>query len=121
MPRAEWAVAVSAVGLFINSWVAAPINAAVQSITPNQMRGQVTALWLFVFNAVGYGLGPTVVGLFTDRVFHSEAQLGRSLAATVAILAPIGILMMWLALKPYGRSFAEARVRDLNPIQGEAK
>jgi MFS family permease len=121
MPSASLAVAVSAYALFTNAWVAGPINAALQSITPNQMRGQVTFLFLFIFNAVGYGLGPMFVGLLTDMVFHSEAQIGRSLATTVAILAPLGILMMWLALKPYGRSFAEARMRDLNPIQGEAR
>jgi len=109
MPSPFWAVAISVYALFVASFVGGPINAALQSITPNQMRGQVTALFLLVFNVVGYGLGPTIVALFTDMVFHSEAQLGRSMAATVAILAPIGILMMWLALKPYGRSFAESK------------
>jgi MFS family permease len=109
MPNAFLAVSISIYSLFVASWVGGPINAALQSITPNQMRGQVTALFLLVFNVVGYGLGPTIVAMFTDMVFHSEAQIGRSLAATVAILAPIGILMMALARKPYGRSIAQAR------------
>ncbi len=83
--------------------------AALQSITPNQMRGQVTALFLLVFNVIGFGLGPTIIAFFTDFVFHSNAKVGYSMAATVAILAPLGVLPIWLSLKPYGRCTAEAR------------
>jgi hypothetical protein len=32
------------------------MNAALQIITPNQMRGQITALFLFVFNIIGFGI-----------------------------------------------------------------
>jgi hypothetical protein len=52
------------------------MNAALQIITPNQMRSQITALFLFVFSIIGFGLGPTVVALFTDYVFHAESQIG---------------------------------------------
>jgi MFS family permease len=109
MPTATLAVAVSAYALFFQSWVAGPINAALQTITPNQMRGQITALFLFVFNVIGFGLGPTAVALFTDYVFHSENLVGRSLSMASATLAPLGALMIWLSVKPYGRSVANAR------------
>ncbi len=33
-------------------------NAALQIITPNEMRGQVTALYLFMFSVIGSGLRP---------------------------------------------------------------
>ena len=82
---------------------------ALQSITPNQMRGQVTALFLLVFNVIGFGLGPSIITFFTDFVFHSNAKIGYSMAATVAMLAPLGVLTIWPSLKPYGRSIAEAR------------
>jgi len=40
-----------------------PQNAALQIITPNQMRGQGDGtLFLFVFNVIGFGAGPTVGG-----------------------------------------------------------
>ncbi len=39
-----------------------PANAAVQMITPNQMRGQMRAAYQFVFNVVGFGAGPFLVG-----------------------------------------------------------
>lgn len=113
MPNPKIAIVIMIYGMFVGSWGGAPMNAALQSITPNQMRGQVTALFLLVFNVIGYGLGPSIIAVLTDFVFHSEAQIGRSIAATVAILAPLGISMIWLSLKPYGRSFAQARALEL--------
>jgi MFS family permease len=109
MPNAYLAVAVSTFGLFCLSWTAAPLNAALQIVTPNQMRGQITALFLFVFNVIGFGLGPTLVAVFTDYVFQAESQVGLSLAVTGLILGPLGTLVIWLGMKPYGRSVAEAK------------
>ncbi|HKQ77248.1 MAG TPA: MFS transporter [Blastocatellia bacterium] len=109
MPNAALAIAVSAFGLFCLSWTVGPLNAALQIITPNQMRGQITALYLFVFNVIGFGLGPTVVAMFTDYVFQAESQIGFSLSTTTLILGPLGALVIWLGMKPYGRSVAAAR------------
>src|SRR5262245_1055345 len=109
MPNAYLAVAVSTTGLFFLSWTAAPLNAALQFITPHQMRGQITALFLFVFNVIGFGLGPILVALFTDYVFQAESQVGLSLAVTGLILGPLGTFVIWLGMKPYGRSVAEAK------------
>jgi MFS family permease len=109
MPNAYLAVAVSTIGLFFLSLTAAPLNAALQFITPHQMRGQITALFLFVFNVIGFGLGPILVALFTDYVFKAESQVGLSIAATGFILGPLGTFVIWLGMKPYGRSVAEAR------------
>ena len=43
--------------------------AALHEITPNQMRGQVSAIHLFCLSLIGRGLGPTLVALFTDYLF----------------------------------------------------
>jgi MFS family permease len=109
MPNAYLAIIVSTIGLFFLSLTAAPLNAALQFITPHQMRGQVTALFLFVFNVIGFGLGPILVAFFTDYVFQAESQVGLSLAVTGLILGPLGTFIIWLGLKPYGRSVAAAK------------
>ena len=49
-----------------------PQNAALQVIVPNEMRGQVTALFLHL-HADRVRVGPTVVALITDYVFHDES------------------------------------------------
>lgn len=94
---------------FCISFGIGPQNAALQTITPGEMRGQITALFLFVFNIVGFGLGATIVALFTQYVFGSEALLRYSLATTVAILAPAAVLILASGLKAYGDSVVRAR------------
>jgi MFS family permease len=109
MANPYMAVAISTVSLFFLSLTAAPLNAALQIITPNQMRGQITALFLFVFNVIGFALGPLMVALFTDYVFHSESQVGSSIVLTALLLGPLGTFVIWLGLKPYGRSVRASR------------
>lgn len=104
MPSPELAMALIILSFFFAMLSPGPYNAALQIVTPNQMRGQVTALFLFVFNIVGFGLGATVVATFTDMVFGDEMMLRYSLAATGAVMGPISILCFWLGLKPYARS-----------------
>lgn len=53
--------------------------AAIQEMMPNRMRGFASALYLFVVNIVGIGLGPYAVGLFTDYVYGDPAMVGYSL------------------------------------------
>ncbi len=109
MPTPRLAMLVFGVQFFINMLLPGPQSAALQIVTPNQMRGQVTALFLFVFNAVGFGFGPTFVALLTDHVFHDEALLRYSMAATAAIMGPLAALTIWSGLKPYAKSVRRAR------------
>jgi MFS family permease len=81
---------------------AVPQNAAIQRITPNELRGQVTAVYLFMYIAFG-AMGGQVIGSVTQRVFHSDADLWKSLALTAAVLMPLATLIISLGIKPYGR------------------
>ena len=91
---------------------AAPQNAAIQSVTPNQMRGQVTALYLFVFTVIGQGLGPNFISFFTDVVIRDESNLRLAMAGTAAFMTPIAAIIIWLGVKPYGKAIAELNARD---------
>jgi MFS family permease len=75
--------------------------AALHEITPNQMRGQISAIHLFCLSLIGTGVGPTLVALFTDHLFGRDDALGQSMALTIAIAAPISALLLWLARRPY--------------------
>lgn len=105
-----------AIGLYgVNSFIAsigiAPGNAALQVVTPAEMRGQVRALYQFVFNVIGYAAGPLIVALFTDYLFGAEDQLRYSMALLAIILAPAACVVTWFGVKPYGESFARAMER----------
>jgi len=65
--------------------------ASVQIVTPPQMRGRVSAIFLLVVNLVGLGFGPLVVAAFTNFVFCDEGKLVWSIAATMICFAPLAI------------------------------
>lgn len=80
--------------------------AAIQEITPNQMRGQVSAIYLFGLSFLGMGFGPTIVAFFTDSVFGNDAALGYSLAAMMLIASPLAAILLLLARRPYREAIA---------------
>jgi MFS family permease len=109
MPTPELAFAFLGLNMFMRFWSPGAQNAALQSVTPNEMRGQVTAIFLFIFNLVGYGLGPIYIALLTDYLFGAEEQLKYALAASTAIAGPIATLILWRAMKPYGQLYVKAK------------
>ena len=112
MPTPALALALSTSYTFFSFWTNAPMNAALQIITPNQMRGQVTAIFLFIFNVIGSGFGPTIVALFTDYLFRADRMLGRSIAAATLVLGCLTAFIMWLGIKPYGRAMAQLNAQE---------
>jgi MFS family permease len=90
---------------------AVPQNAAIQRITPNQLRGQVTAIYLFMFIAFG-ALGSQMIGSVTQRIYHSDAALWKGLALTASITMPLAALIISLGIKPYGREVERMEALD---------
>ena len=83
LETADATMALLAPGIFFLALPMGTSAAALQRIFPNQVRGQVSALFLFLLNLGGLTLGPLMPGLLNDRVFHSEKALGLSLAITI--------------------------------------
>ncbi|MFV0277464.1 MAG: MFS transporter [Parahaliea sp.] len=75
------------------------VSAVVAMLAPNQIRGQLIALALFVTTNLGMGLGPVLVGSLTDYVFHDEAMLGRSLSIVISGGFIVAMVSMMLSLK----------------------
>jgi len=82
--------------------------AALQPVTPNQMRAQVSALYLLAVNLIGLGIGPTFVALLTDYLYGDPTLVSHSLATVVAISAPLSALILYTGLKYYRASLVEA-------------
>jgi MFS family permease len=108
-PTPEWALALWALNFYCAMIGVGPANAAVQMITPNQMRGQIRAAYQFVFNVVGFGAGPFLVALFTDYVFRDDAALRFSLATVAIIIGPAAALLNWYGMKPYAACVVRSR------------
>ncbi len=81
-------------------------GAALQIVTPAQLRGQVSALFLFVYQLVGAGLGPTCVALFTDYVFKDDRMVGFSVGSTVVIFGLTAALLFAVGRAPMRHAVA---------------
>jgi MFS family permease len=109
MPNANLALLVAAPTMFLlNAYFGVSI-AALQLVTPNQMRAVMAALFLFVANMIGMGTGASVVAFFTDFVFGYDLAIRYSLAMVAAIVCPLAALIAWLGLKHYRAALDEAQ------------
>ncbi len=75
-------------------------------LAPNAVRGQMIAIFMFVFNILGFGAGPAIVGALTDFVFKDESKLGWSLAIVVIGSSALALVCMRLALRYLGPAVA---------------
>ncbi len=93
--------------IFFASLSMALAPAALQVVTPNQMRGQVSAVWMLVLNLVTAGAGPSAVGVITDYVFANPLAVGKSIALVNCLAVPLAALTLWAALKPFRKAAEE--------------
>lgn len=103
-PSPEVAVALLALATFTSSLHGGVAGAALQLITPNELRGQMTAVYFFVANLVGLGLGPTVVAVITDYVMGDPQALGVSIGLLAVVAGPLSVVVLASGLSHYRRS-----------------
>lgn len=75
--------------------------AALQRIFPNQCRGVVSALYLFILNIGGQSLGPLLPGVFNDYLFHNGKMIGYSLSITMGGAAVLMLVTLLVAYRHY--------------------
>jgi MFS family permease len=111
MPSGALAATLMAPTIFLISMPFGAAPAAIQEIVPNEMRGQASAVYLFLVSIIGLGIGPTAVALITDLVFHDDNRVGWSMliVSTIGMLGAIALLAA--GLKPYRESLARMRAK----------
>jgi MFS family permease len=115
MDTAFWSCVLMAPTVFFLSMPFGVAPAAIQEIMPNSMRGQASALYLFVITLIGLGLGPTAVALVTDFVFADDNALRYSLLIVTGIAVSASVLLLWRGLHPYRESLQRLQQWSLNP------
>ena len=104
-PNAGLAVLLCALVMLAYNMPFGVAGAALQLATPNHLRGQISALYLFTINIIGLGAGPTLTALLTDRLFGRDG-VGLALAVTAALLLPVAAWLTWTARTPYANARA---------------
>jgi MFS family permease len=87
---------------------AAIVPATLQLTTPARLRARMTALMLFILNLMGLGLGPTVVALVTDYVFHDPKAVGSSVALVGTICGLLAAVLFRFGCRPYLKALDRA-------------
>jgi MFS family permease len=108
MPNHILALTLVSVTVFFQAAYIGVAAAAVQMVTPNQMRGQATAIYLFATNMLGLALGSTLVAALTDFVFADESALRHSLSLISALLLPIAAWIFWKGLDSFSAAIKES-------------
>nr|WP_251701949.1 MFS transporter [Pseudomonas boanensis] len=122
---ATWAMVLMAPTVFCLSMPFGVAPAAIQEIMPNSMRGQASAIYLFIITLIGLGLGPTAVALFTDYVFGDDAALRYSLLIVTSVAVISSVALLWAGLKPYRESLQRLQqwgvTTSEEPLMGQAQ
>lgn len=92
--------------MFFASFPMPASTAAMQILAPNQVRAQVSAVFLLISNLLGLGLGTTLVALLTDRYFGSPAAVGSSMSLVIAGASALTVLLLWRGCHRFRESYA---------------
>jgi MFS family permease len=109
MPDARLSVALMIPSIFLASAPFGVAPAAIQQIMPNEMRGQASAIYLFVINLIGLGIGPTAIALVTDKVFHDDNAINYSILIVNTAAHIASTALLWMGLNPFIESLDRLR------------
>ena len=107
MPSWQLAMAVASLAAVFTGMAVPGSNSAIQVVTPNEYRGQISAIFLFTISVIGTGAAPIAISLFTDFLFEDEAMLRYSMVSVAVIFGFSGLLLKLVALRPYRKRVAE--------------
>lgn len=93
--------------MFFASFPMPTSTAAMQILPPNQIRAQVSALFLLISNLIGLGVGTTAVALLTDRLFGTPGAVGQSLSLLIAGATVLCVLLLAAACASYRQSLTQ--------------
>lgn len=93
--------------MFFASFPMPTSTAAMQILPPNQIRAQVSALFLLISNLIGLGVGTTAVALLTDRLFGNPGAVGQSLSLLIAGATVLCVLLLAAGCACYRQSLTQ--------------
>jgi MFS family permease len=86
--------------------------ATLQSVAPNELRGQMVAVYLIAVNFLSYTFAPSLPALLSDYLFQSELALGKAISLLAVVNYSVAIIALGLALKHYRAALEKTRAWD---------
>ncbi|EZQ10649.1 spinster family MFS transporter [Acinetobacter sp. Ver3] len=97
-------VAIFTVAMFFASFPMPTSTAAMQILAPNQLRAQISAIFLLISSLIGLGIGTTLVALITDKVFGDTNMVGYSISIVGGFSALLTIILLKTGCKHFVKS-----------------
>lgn len=94
-------VTIFTIAMFFASFPMPTSTAAMQIVAPNQLRAQISAIFLLISNLIGLGIGTTLVALITDKVFGDTQMVGYSIAIVGGVAALLTIILLKTGCKHF--------------------
>ena len=79
----------------------APAAAMLQEVTPNRMRGTISAFYLLVISLIGLGFGATIVALLNDVFFGGGVGIREALLVSIPTFSTLAAICYLSLLRPY--------------------
>lgn len=118
MPSPWLALGLSSIG-FVALGMSGPIqNVQMQTVTPAELRGKITALYLFLLNVIGIALSPIIVAVLTDYVFRDPAMVRWSIFCLLAFSSPLAFFFVLTSRTPFVEEVR--RLKQLEAAAGVA-
>ena len=86
------------------------IIATLQTVSPNELRGQMVAFYLIAVNFLSYSFAPSLPAVISDFVFETEQGLGQAISLLAVINYSIAIVCIGLSLRYFRDAIAKAKV-----------
>lgn len=80
---------------------------AMQMLAPNQIRAQISAVFLLISNLVAVGIGTTLVALITDKIFENPLMVGMSLSIVGACSCIVAFILLKKGCKAFSTSMQQ--------------
>jgi len=106
MPSPLWIAVILFPAVFTVAMPFGVAPAAIQEMMPNRMRAQASAVYLFILNMIGLGIGPSAVAWCTDLIYKDPNQVGMSLLWVSTIFGVLSALMLYLGMRHFRTSMS---------------
>jgi len=85
------------------------IIATLQTVAPNELRGQMVAFYLIAVNFLSYSFAPSLPAVISDFVFESELALGQAISLLAVINYSIAIVCIGISLRYFREAISRAQ------------
>ena len=94
--------------VFVASMPLAISATVLQIVTPNQLRAQVSAVYMLFLNLITALLATTGIGFITDYWFGDEMALGQSITSVNLISMVLAFSCLYVAKANFNKEFTKS-------------